>query len=63
MYKRQLEHRRARFRAELDKVIGAMVRSRVTGLAHASAYEARVDALVDGTTDPYQAAEELLSEA
>ena len=60
---RLLEHRRARFRAELDKVIGAMVRSRVTGLAHASAYEARVDALVDGTTDPYQAAEELLSEA
>ena len=60
---RLLEHRRARFRTELDKVIGAMVRTRVTGLANVSAYEARLDALVAGTTDPYHAAQELLSEA
>jgi LAO/AO transport system kinase len=60
---RLLDRRRARFRAELDRVIAVMVRSRVTDLAHGSAYESRVDALVAGATDPYRAAQELLSEA
>jgi LAO/AO transport system kinase len=54
-------HRRARTRAELDKVLSAIVRSRVITLAHGDAYEAQVDALLAGTTDPYQAAEALLS--
>lgn len=59
---RLIEHRRARTRGELDKVITALVRSKVTQLAHGSSYEAQIDALVAGDTDPYQAAEALLSE-
>jgi LAO/AO transport system kinase len=55
------EHRRTRTRAELDKVLSATLRSRVTVLSHGAAYEAQVDALVAGTTDPYRAAEALLS--
>ena len=55
------QHRRTRTRAELDRVLSATVRSRVTGLAHGAAYEAQVDALLAGTTDPYRAAQSLLS--
>jgi LAO/AO transport system kinase len=51
---------RARACAELDRVLAAMVRSRVAGLAAGAAYEAQVDELVAGTTDPYRAAEALL---
>jgi LAO/AO transport system kinase len=54
--------RRARTRVELDKVLAAMVRTHVGSLAKGAAYEAQVDALVAGTTDPYRAAETLLSE-
>ena len=56
-------HRRARMRLELDKVLTATVRSRVGALARADAYEAQVDALLAGTTDPYRAAEALLADA
>ena len=45
----------------LDKVLAAMARSRVSELVHGAAYEAQVDALVAGTTDPYRAADTLLS--
>jgi LAO/AO transport system kinase len=54
-------HRRQRVRTELDRVLNATVRSRVTTLAHGEGYEAQVDALLAGTTDPYHAAEALLS--
>ena len=56
------EHRRARMRVELDKVLTATVRSRVGALARGDAYEAQVQALLAGTTDPYQAAQTLLGE-
>jgi LAO/AO transport system kinase len=55
------EHRRTRTRAELDKVLSATVRSRVTDLAHGAAYDAQVDLLLAGETDPYRAAETLLA--
>jgi LAO/AO transport system kinase len=55
--------RRQRTRAELDKVVSAVVRSRIAQLAHESAYEAQIDALVEGLTDPYRAAEVLLDES
>ena len=57
------QHRRARMRVELDKVIMATVRSRVGDLAHGDAYEAQVSALLAGSTDPYQAARSLLEGA
>jgi LAO/AO transport system kinase len=56
------DRRRARMRRELDKVLAAMMRSRVTDLARGDAYESQVDSLLAGTTDPYRAAEALLSE-
>ena len=56
-------HRRARTRSELDKVLGAMVRSRIAGLARGAAYDEQVEALLAGRTDPYRAAETLLSES
>jgi len=60
----QLEdRRRTRMRVELDKVLSAMVRSRVGALAHGDAYEAQIDSLLAGTTDPYRAATALLEEA
>jgi len=60
----QLEdRRRTRVRVELDKVLSAMVRSRVGALAHGDAYEAQIDSLLAGTTDPYRAATALLEEA
>ncbi|MGB8179200.1 MAG: methylmalonyl Co-A mutase-associated GTPase MeaB [Acidimicrobiales bacterium] len=55
--------RRQRTRVELDTVVGAVLRSRVAQLAHGGAYEAQVDALVEGLTDPYRAADELLAES
>jgi LAO/AO transport system kinase len=55
------QHRRARTRAELDKVLSAKLRARVTDLAHGAAYDAQVEALLAGTTDPYRAADALLS--
>jgi len=57
------DHRRARTRSELDKVLAAMVRSRITGLARGAAYDEQVEALLAGRTDPYRAAETLLSES
>ncbi len=56
-------HRRARTRSELDKVLAAMVRSRIAVLAHGAAYDQQVELLVTGQTDPYRAAETLLSES
>ncbi len=56
------DRRRARMRRELDKVLAAMLRSRITDLARGDAYERQVDSLLAGTTDPYRAAEALLSE-
>jgi LAO/AO transport system kinase len=52
--------RRDRMRVELDKVLTAMVRARVGALAHGDAYEAQIDSLLEGTTDPYRAAETLI---
>ena len=57
------DHRRARMRLELDKVLSATVRSRVGVLARGEAYERQVDALLAGATDPYRAAEALLADA
>lgn len=56
-------HRLARTRTELDKVLAAMVRSRVAGIAHGAAYDQQVELLIAGQTDPYRAAEALLSES
>ncbi len=52
--------RRQRVRAELDRVLASVLRSRVVDLARGAAYEEQVDALVAGHTDPYRAAESLL---
>ena len=57
------DRRRARMRAELDKVLNALVRSRIGSLAHGEAYEAQVDSLLAGTIDPYRAAETLLGDS
>ena len=56
------EHRRARMRAELDKVIMAMVHSRIGDLGHGASYEEQIERLIAGSTDPYRAAEALLGE-
>jgi LAO/AO transport system kinase len=58
-----LDARRARTRVELDNVVSVLVRSRVEALAKGKAYEAQIDALLEGTTDPYRAAEKLLAES
>jgi LAO/AO transport system kinase len=55
--------RRVRTRVELDKVINMLLRSRVAELARGSAYDEQVVALLEGSTDPYRAAEMLLSES
>ena len=57
------KHLRTRTKAELDKVLSAMVRVRITGLAQGERYEAQIEALMAGKTDPYQAASALLSES
>jgi len=58
-----LDARRARTRVELDNVVSVLVRSRVEALAKGKAYETQIDALLEGTTDPYRAAEKLLAES
>ena len=60
---RLIEHRRRRMIVELDKVIMAMVRSRVGDLGHGASYEAQIEALLGCETDPYRAAQTLLSES
>ncbi len=55
------QRRRARTRAVLDEVLSATVRARVAGLDHGAAYDAQVEALLAGITDPYRAADALLS--
>ena len=55
--------RRRRTQGELDKVVGTILRSRLYDLAKGSAYELEIDALVEGRTDPYLAAERLLSDS
>ncbi len=54
------DRRRTRMRVELDKVLSAMVRSRIVALAHGDDYEDQIDSLLAGTTDPYRAAQALL---
>jgi LAO/AO transport system kinase len=58
---RMAELRRKRARVELDKVVQAIVRSRANELAKGSEYEAQIDAMLAGTSDPYVAAEKLLT--
>lgn len=60
---RFFEARRLRTCAELDKVVGVLVRSRVAELAKGKEYEAQVQLLLEGSTDPYCAAEALLAES
>ncbi|MGP8008632.1 MAG: methylmalonyl Co-A mutase-associated GTPase MeaB [Acidimicrobiales bacterium] len=55
------ESRRHRTQIELDRVVRIFVQSRVFELAKESAYEAEIEALLEGRTDPYLAAERLLS--
>jgi LAO/AO transport system kinase len=57
------ERRRSRMRVELDKVLSAMVRTRVGALSRGDRYEGQIDSLLAGTTDPYRAAETLLAES
>ncbi len=58
----ELEIRRARRVAEaLRRVIAARLAERIETVADGEAFQAQVDALVEGTTDPYRAAELLLS--
>ncbi|MEO9181795.1 MAG: methylmalonyl Co-A mutase-associated GTPase MeaB, partial [Acidimicrobiales bacterium] len=59
---RLVDQRRARMRGELDKVLTAIVRSRIGALAHGDAYETQVDALLADQTDPYHAAAILLGD-
>jgi LAO/AO transport system kinase len=59
----QNAHIEKRTKAELEKVLSAMLRSRVSGISNGARYEEQVAALIAGTTDPYKAAEALLSEA
>ena len=58
--RRELD-RRARTRAGLDKVLVAMLRSRVATVAHGAAYDEQVERLLSGSTDPYRAADTLLA--
>lgn len=55
-------HRRTQAARELDAVIAASLRARVRELAHGEAYEHALDEIVSGRTDPYRAADGLLSE-
>jgi LAO/AO transport system kinase len=50
-------------RVELDKVMHALVKSRVSELSTGAAYEQQITALLAGTTDPYEAAELLMGES
>jgi LAO/AO transport system kinase len=60
---RLLEARRLRTRQALERVVALLVHERVVDVAHAEAYEAQVEAVLAGTTDPYRAAEKLLAQA
>ncbi len=55
------EHRRRQIAGVLDAVLGATLHARVRAISHGAAYEAALDALAQGETDPYQAAEQVLS--
>ena len=55
-------HRRRQAARELDQVIAASLRARVADLAHCEAYERALEEIVALRTDPYHAAEQLLSE-
>jgi LAO/AO transport system kinase len=54
------ERRRRRAALELDRVLSAMMRERVRTGERAERYEEQLDALVEGSTDPYRAARALL---
>ncbi|HVA53107.1 MAG TPA: hypothetical protein VNF05_06285, partial [Acidimicrobiales bacterium] len=58
-----VEARRLRTRVELDKVVNALLRSRVADLARGEAYDEQIEALLNGTTDPYRAGETLLTDS
>ena len=55
-------HRRRQAARELDAVIAASLHVRVRDLAHGAAYERALDDILAGRTDPYRAADTLLSE-
>ncbi len=55
--------RRLRTRVELDKVVSVLLRSRVAELARGEAYDEQIEALLNGSTDPYRAAETLLTDS
>jgi LAO/AO transport system kinase len=55
-------HRRRQAARELDHVIAASLRARVADLAHGEAYERALEEIVALRTDPYHAADQLLSE-
>ncbi|MEI7654417.1 MAG: methylmalonyl Co-A mutase-associated GTPase MeaB [Actinomycetota bacterium] len=52
--------RRERTRRELAKVLGAQVSARIVDLSHGEDYEAQVNRLLAGESDPYSSAEILL---
>ena len=52
---------RARLRVALDQVLAAMLRAKVGDLARGESYDAQIERLLAGMTDPYHAAEVLLS--
>jgi len=55
--------RRARACVELDKVLSVMLRAKVADLARGASYDAQIDRLLAGTTDPYHAAQALLADS
>ncbi len=57
------EARRQRTRVELDQVIALTLRGRVAAIARGARYDEQIDALLNGATDPYRAAEALLGES
>lgn len=52
--------RMRRAKAELDRVLLASMARRVSDLAAGAAYHQQVEAIAEGTSDPYHAAEQLL---
>jgi hypothetical protein len=48
---------------ELDKVLSVMLRAKVADLARGASYDAQIDRLLAGTTDPYHAAQALLADS
>ena len=55
--------RRQRTRVELDQVIALTLRGRVAAIARGARYDEQIEALLEGSTDPYRAAETLLGES